>query len=368
MSKAIKFPLYAKLSILIIGLYVFISVLYIGRGIIVPLIFAFIIAIVLHPVVVFLVKKRMNRVLAIVITLLLAILIIAGISTFVFSNASRFTESLPKLADKFTELLNQAVIWTSGYFNISTREITEWIGETKAELIDTSGLAIGSTILSVGSKLALAFLLPVYIFLILYYQPILLEFFHKLFGAHNRIEVGIIINQVKTLIQGYLIGLSIEVLIVATLFTSGLLILGIEYALLLGVIGALLNLIPYLGAFLGAILPMIMAIVTKPSPWFAFLVLGLFIFVQLIDNNYIVPRVVASKVKINALVSITAVLVFGALWGIPGMFLAIPLTGIIKLVFDNVKPLKPWGFLLGDTMPVNYLNNKQSESVSLNGN
>jgi predicted PurR-regulated permease PerM len=145
--------------------------------------------------------------------------------------------------------------------------------------------------------------------------------------------------------------LSFEVVIVAALFSGGLMLLGIEYAIILGVIGALLNLIPYLGAIMGAVLPMIIAIITKPSPWSAVLVLALYIVVQFIDNNYIVPKIVASKVKISILASITAVFAFGMLWGIPGMFLAIPITGIVKHIFDNVENLKPWGFLLGDTMP-----------------
>ena len=79
----------------------------------------------------------------------------------------------------------------------------------------------------------------------------------------------------------------------------------------------------------------------------------LYYIIQLIDNNYIVPKIVASKVKINALVSIIAVLAFGVLWGVPGMFVSIPLTAVAKLVFDRIDPLKPWGFLLGDTMPKN---------------
>ena len=95
---------------------------------------------------------------------------------------------------------------------------------------------------------------------------------------------------------------------------------------------------------------MTIALVTK-SPEYVLYVIGLYTFIQLIDNNYIVPKVVASKVKLNALVSIIAVLAGSALWGIPGMFLSIPLTAIIKLIFDRITPLKPWGLLLGDTMP-----------------
>jgi predicted PurR-regulated permease PerM len=137
----------------------------------------------------------------------------------------------------------------------------------------------------------------------------------------------------------------------ATLETATLLVLGIEYALLLGIIGALLNIIPYIGGLVAVALPMIVALVTKSSAWYAFYVLAAFYVIQLIDNNFIVPKIVASKVKINALFSIIVVFAGNALWGIPGMFLSIPLLAIVKLVCDNIEPLKPWGFLLGDTMP-----------------
>ncbi len=76
-----------------------------------------------------------------------------------------------------------------------------------------------------------------------------------------------------------------------------------------------------------------------------------FYVIQLIDNNYIVPKIVASKVKINALFSIIVVFAGNALWGVPGMFLSIPMLAIIKLICDHIEPVKPWGFLLGDTMP-----------------
>jgi predicted PurR-regulated permease PerM len=129
------------------------------------------------------------------------------------------------------------------------------------------------------------------------------------------------------------------------------LILGIEYAILLGILGALLNVIPYIGGVVAVALPMMVALATKSSAWHAFYVLAIYYFIQLIDNNYIVPKIVASKVKLNALFSIIAVIVGNALWGIPGMFLSIPLLAIVKLIFDHIEPLKPWGFLLGDTMP-----------------
>jgi predicted PurR-regulated permease PerM len=136
----------------------------------------------------------------------------------------------------------------------------------------------------------------------------------------------------------------------AILEISALLILGIEYAFLLGIVGALLNVIPYIGGLVAVALPMAVALATKSSPVYALYIVVIYYIIQVIDNNYIVPRIVASKVKINALFSIVAVIAGNAIWGIPGMFLSIPLLAIVKLICDNIEPLKPWGFLLGDTM------------------
>ena len=141
-----------------------------------------------------------------------------------------------------------------------------------------------------------------------------------------------------------------EVVIIAVMNSVALFILGVEYFILLGIIGALLNMIPYIGGIVAIALPVLVALATQ-SPATAGLVIVAYIIIQLIDNNFIMPTIVASKVKINALMSIVVVLIGGALWGIPGMFLAIPLTAIAKVIFDRIEPLQPWGFLLGDTMP-----------------
>jgi predicted PurR-regulated permease PerM len=350
-NKEIKFPFYAQVALILIGLYVFINILYIGKGIIVPIVFAIIVAILLHPVVDFFVRKRINRAIAIIISLFLGILIIAAFGALLFSQASRFSESWPILVEKFTGVLNQSIAWAAGYLDINPQNIHDWITNSIDDLINTSNAAIGQTLVTVGSGLVVLFLIPVYIFMILFYQPLLIDFIHKVFGKSDQSQVSEIVTQTKTVIQRYLIGLVIEAFIVATLNSTALLILGIDYAILLGIIGALLNVIPYIGGIVAVALPMMVAFATKTTGWYAFYVLASYYFIQLIDNHYIVPFIVSSKVKINALFSIIAVLVGYAIWGIPGMFLSIPLLAIIKLIFDHIDPLKPWGFLLGDTMP-----------------
>ncbi len=349
--KEIEIPFYAKATIFLIGLFALLAMLYIAQGIVVPIIFAIIIAILLQPVVTFFVGMRMNRVIAIVITLALTILVIGAFGAFVFSQVSRFSETWPILVDKFTIILNQTTDWASGYFDINPHKIDAWLAKTKGELINTSGAAIGQTLVTVGSGLVVLFLIPLYVFMMLFYQPLLLDFIHKLFAENHQSQVSEIVTQTKTVVQRYLIGLVIEAAIVATLDATALYLIGIEYAILLGILGALLNLIPYIGGLVAVALPMMIAVVTKSSAWYAIYVLAAYYFIQLVDNNYLVPKIVASKVKINALFSIIVVIAGNALWGIPGMFLSIPLLAIIKLIFDHIEPLKPWGFLLGDTMP-----------------
>ena len=350
MEKISQMPFYVKVSLTFIGLYALVSVLYIAQDIIVPFIFSMMIAIVLHPVVQFLVRKKFNRIIAIVIALIITIIIIAIFGTFLISQAGLFGDSWPKLEVRFTAIFHEFINWTAQNFNINPDKINAWFIKAKGELLNTSSLIIGKTIINVGSGAVVLFLIPVYVFMILFYEPLLLEFFRRLFGKGNRWVVSNIISQIKTMIQHYLIGLIIEAVIVATLNSVGLLILGVDYAILLGIIGALLNVIPYIGGIVAVALPMAIALVTKTSLWYPVYVVIVYTVVQFIDNYYLVPKIVASRVKINALMSVIVILIFGALWGIPGMFLSIPLTAILKVVFDHIEPLKPWGYLLGNDM------------------
>ncbi len=347
MKTDLNFPFYAKASLVVIGLFAFIAMLYIGQSIVVPLVYALLIAIVLHPLVNFLTKRKINNAIAITLILVFVIAFVI-LSVMLFSSKIiQFSDAFPQLIKKFSELTVVTVDWVSNTFHISTRKINLWITEKNAALLNESGSIIGQTILSTGSALIVIVLIPVYTFMILLYRPLLLEFIHRLFNPSNHGEVVEVLAATKKIVQSYLIGLLLELLIIATLNSVSLLIIGIEYAILLGVIGAVLNVIPYIGGIIAVTLPMLIALATK-SPAHALLVLAAYIFIQFVDNNFIIPKIVASKVKINALVSVVVVLAGGALWGIPGMFLSIPLTAILKVIFDHVESLKPWGFLLGN--------------------
>ncbi len=346
-SSPVKWPVYAKLSIVTIGMLAFFFILYIGKEIIVPLIFSIIIAILLNPIVNFLCKKKINRILAITLAVVTAFVILASIAFLIITQISTLNDSIPLLKEKLTGMFDESIIWISNNMNISHSKIKGWINDTKSQSINNISTVLGSALLGIGGTVVIIFLMPVYIFMILFYKPLLLEFISKLFTNDKQAVVSEVLVETKSLVQSYLIGLLLQAAIIATMHTLGLLMLGIQYAVLFGILGALLNFIPYIGGIVATILPMLIAIATK-SPIYALWVFVLYSVVQLIDNNYIVPKIVASKVKVNALVSILVVIIGGALWGISGMFLAIPLTALVKVVFDRVEPLKPFGFLIGD--------------------
>ncbi len=350
-DKELQLPFFVKASIFLVGMIALFAILYITRGIIVPLVFATIIAIVLHPVVNFFVRIKVNRIVAIGIVLLLTTIFFSAFFVLIFSQVSQFSESWPLFVEKFTGTLNQSISSLASYFDIDPQKIHNWITSTKNDFLNISNEAIGQTLISVGGVIMVLFLIPFYVFLLLFYQPLIIEFIHRLFCENNQSRVREIVSQIKKVIQHYLVGLLIEAAMVGGLNSAILLALGIDYAILLGIIGAMLNVIPYIGGLIAVALPMIVALATKSSAWYSFYVLIGYYIIQLIDNNYIVPYIVASKVKINALFSILVVFAGNALWGISGMFLSIPLLAIVKLVFDHLESLKPWGFLLGDTMP-----------------
>ena len=345
-----KIPLFVKAPLIIIGLLAFFTILYIAQSIIVPLVFATIIAIVLHPALNWLTRKKVNRIIAIVVVFFIAFLIIAAFGTLLVRQVQRVSESWPALSEKFNTIISQNIADASVRYDINPQKIHDWITTAKQDLVDRGRAAIGQTLVIIGNGLVILFLIPVYVFMLLFYQPLLHDFIFKLFSESKKEQVTKMVSQTKIVIQQYLVGLVFEFVIVATLNTIALLILGVEYAILLGIIGALLNIIPYIGGVISVVIYMIIALVTK-SPEYMIYVFIAYTVIQFVDNNYIVPKIVASKVRINALVSIIVVIAGNALWGIPGMFLSIPLIAIVKLIFDNIEHLKPWGFLLGDTMP-----------------
>jgi len=346
MTERATLPLYIKLSHISIVLLSVFFVLYIGKAILVPLLYAMVYAILLNPLVNYVCNKGVNRVLSIILVLAVAFTLVGVMIYWLSMQIGSFMDTLPVFKEKFAMVFRQGLGWMSETFNVKTAELKEGVEQMKDNGLGNIGRVIGA----IGGVFVVVFLLPVYIFMILFYKPLLLDFISQLFAKEKYETVAEVLSQTKVLIQSYLVGLLVEAFVVAVMNVAVLLALGVQYAVLLGIVGALLNIIPYIGGLIAMGLALLVTLTTMEPIYVVYVFLA-YSLVQFIDNNVIVPRIVASKVKINALVSIVVVLLGGALWGIAGMFLAIPLTAITKVILDRVEALKPFGFLLGDSMP-----------------
>ncbi|QMU29236.1 AI-2E family transporter [Adhaeribacter radiodurans] len=343
-------PFYKKSTLILLGIILFVYVLYILADVLVPIAFSVLLAILLNPLYSRLIRLRVPKVLAITLTLLIAIIALAGLLYFLSSQIAQFSDMAPVLKEKFSEILTNLQTWVQRTFGITLEKQLQLLRETAS-----SGKALaGQTVSSVMGIFGILFLIPVYVFLFLFYKPLILNFIFEAFSRENTGPIADILQETKTAIQSYIVGLLIEASIVAVLNSIALTALGVKYGILLGVIGAILNLIPYVGGIIAIILPVLMATLTKDGYTTQLLIVGAYALIQFIDNNILVPRIVSSKVKINALASILAVLFGGALWGFSGMFLSIPFVAVLKIVFDRIDSLKPWGKLLGDQIPDYY--------------
>ena len=210
---------------------------------------------------------------------------------------------------------------------------------------------VGGAAASLSSILIFVGLLPIYVFLILYYRKIITRFIFLWFPKkdHDRVQEGI--HETESIIKSYLVGLLIQITYITILLGGALLLFGIKHALLIGVIFAILNLIPYVGALFGNIIGVLLTLTASQELGPILTVLITIAVVQFLDNNILMPKIVGSKVKINALASIVGVIVGGSIGGVAGMFLSLPTIAVLKIVFDRTDHLRQWGVLLGDDIP-----------------
>ncbi|MET0393133.1 MAG: AI-2E family transporter [Chitinophagaceae bacterium] len=343
-------PFYTKLAFVLVSLFILGWMLYAGSSIIMPLCFAIVLAMLLLPVVNWLVRRGLPAVPAMLLAILLAILFAGGIIYFLSSQVASFMNDLPTIKEKLHQHVSTLQQWINDHLNIDNKQQEAAVETAKKNMQSGSGGM--AALVSVAGGLAMLILLPIYTFLILYYRKLIHQFLLDVFGSRHQSRVEEVLTESKSIVQGYMVGLLIEMAIVTALNTAGFLIIGVQYAIFLAVLAAVLNLIPYIGMLIASVICMVVTLTTSDSLSDIVWVGVVLIIVQFIDNNFIMPYIVSSKVRINALVSIIGVLTGGALAGMSGMFLSIPGMAVLKAVFDRVDGLKPWGDLLGDDQKI----------------
>lgn len=285
--------------------------------------------------------------LAAAVSCLLLLLIFIGLISFLGWQYAHFGTDLPALQQALLENINNGQTYLEQRFNVPRGQQADWLNKELSALAESGGAMAMSLFTATGTALATAVIVPIVTFFLLLLKGRFRVFFSKL-PSNADGAILRVVNNIAMLSRQWLKGVLTVVLFLAILNSIGFLALGLEYAILLGVTAAILNVVPYVGPWLGAIIPALIALLTKDSAMYVLGVAGVIAITQFLDNNFFTPKVVGSSVKLNPLASIIALIAWGSIWGLMGLILAIPITGMMKLVFDEIPTLQPWGFLLGE--------------------
>lgn len=346
--RTLELPYYAKLVCVLLSMVIIIYGLHTLEGLLIPLVFAILFAVLLFPLAKRLENWQVPRIVAIILCLVLALGVITALFWGISIQISSFAKVIPKFVERGNEYINSIQTFADEKLNIDRqRQLTE-IKKYLSGALSEGGTILTTTLLATTSILTNIFLILLFAFFFLLYRDFFRSFFYKVFNDVRRSEIDEIMGKIYDVVKDYLAGLVLVILIIGTLMTVGLLILGVDYAVFFGFFGACLVLIPYFGISLGSLLPAAYTLVTQDDPLKAVGVIGVFLFVQMIEGNFITPYIVGSKVSINPLAAIIVLILWENIWGLPGLILALPMTAILKVIFDSVDALKPYGFVIGE--------------------
>ncbi|WP_426485046.1 AI-2E family transporter [Flavobacterium sp. 2] len=352
MTQPIKLPFYAKLACILISLISFAYIFCIAKDVITPVLMAFLFAVLLLPIFTFFnVRLKFPRHLAAIICVLTFAAFIIGILVFIsyeVTDMANDFETIKKNANAFIADIHKFI---KDNFNVSIGEQKKYIDNVTKDSVKNGNATIGSALISITDLLLDCTIIPIYTFLFLIYKDHFILFLAKLINKENHSALKDILSQIKVSINNYIVGLLLEMTTVAVLTSLGLWIIGVKYFILLGLITGILNLIPYIGIFIAGIITVLASLTGTGETSIILGILIVNIIVQLIDNNLLVPLIINSKVEINAFVSIIGIIIGGAAAGISGMFLAIPLLAMLKIIFDRIESMEAWGYLMGNHVP-----------------
>ncbi|MBV8325920.1 AI-2E family transporter [Chryseobacterium sp.] len=360
----LRLPFLVKFTLIVISLIGVGYLLALGQTILAPFFFAFLMAMLFLPAATFMERKlRFPRSVSTMTSVFIMLAILSGLIYFFTTQLSDFSKDLPHLREQFTTVFNSLQHWVSRTFNVKVDEQVDYINQGLNKLLSSSGAILGFTfgIFSTGFGFIIFFTL--FFIFILNYRRVLNNFIVTVFSERHKASVQEAVNEIRVMTKKYIFGLFLQVIIVSSLTSILLTVLGVKYAILLAVLTGLLNVIPYLGIFISLLISCFIAFSTSTPSTCIYVIIG-YIGVHAVDGNIVLPFVVGSKVKINALFSFIGILLGEHLWGIAGMFLCIPAIAIIKIICEKVDDLKPWGRLLGEEQKPN--KKKKTYKISKN--
>jgi predicted PurR-regulated permease PerM len=337
-----------RVAAMLISSILIVFALYYLKALIVPLLFAIIFAVMIFPFSFKLEKWGFSKGMAAFSTVFITTLILIFLAYILFTQISIFSENIPQITKKINLLINDLRDFAAQKLSMKKSVVAEKIQEQIAQIQNSSDLMSIDRLKVVSTIIINIFLIPLYTFFLLYYRHFFIEFFYKVFHIAEKEQIDDTIQKMEHVIKGYLFGQFLDIIIIGAANAAVLYFIGIGYPIILGFLIAAFCIIPYLGMIVGSLLAVFVAFITTDTSWQPLLALSVLWIIHIIDSNLVAPLLIGHKVSLNPLVAIFVLILFGELWGLPGLFLAIPLTAILKVIFDAVPGLQPYGFLLGE--------------------
>ena len=335
-------------TFMLIGLSLLVFILHKLDDLFLPLVYAILFSLLLMPIVTRLEKWRWPRMLAIAAAILLVGAFVGGLFAFFGSQIIGLRSELPMVQTKLGVLFDQTQAQLASRFHFQPVNHEQLLDNTLATARKEGGKYLSSTLDTTFGILSTVTLVPIYIFCFLYYRDHLRQFMFRFVDPDKRTTVLHTVDNIQNVVQGYMVGLVTVIAIVSVMNAAGLLLLGVKYALFFAVFASVLAVIPYIGITVGSIIPAVLTFVETGSVARGLGVIGVFMAVQVISDNILAPLITASKVSLNPLTAIIALILGAQLWGTPGMILSVPISAVIKVVLDANQNTDAWGFLLGD--------------------
>ena len=318
-----------------------------AKPILVPIIFSALFSLLLYPFCEKLERVGFSRSISIILPLVGVATLALLLLSFISIQLEDFINTILNSKNEIQKSVSGIIKSLESVFKLPATQTEGWL---KRNFYDSGTSYIDDFVTTTSGTLVTFGLVPVYAFFMLYYKDNVRLFLIK--ATHIKAEnTYSTFNQIKDITKNYIIGLSTVISVVAVLNCFGLLVLGIDYAIFLGIVSAVLTIIPYIGVIAGACLPIAMAMVTKDSYWYAIGVAALYAAIQFLEGNFITPKIVGDRVNVNPLAAIIALIVGGYIWGIPGMIIAIPIVAIIKSLVEKNDALKHFALLLTHEKP-----------------
>jgi predicted PurR-regulated permease PerM len=336
-------PGLAKLNKILLFVILISVILYFGRQFFVLISFAGLLSMLMTPLSNKLERRGVSRIFTSVICVLLIVTIFSGVILLLYAQISSIGKELPIILLRYEEIKLEIQAWINDSLGVTTQQLHV----NSSNVFRNAGSLLSDMVMSTFTFIGSVFLVMVFIFLFLMQRNKYENFVVRLYKEDKRDEAKEMVDKISKVAQQYLTGRIIAALIMGILFLIGFLVIGLKNAIILSVVVAIMTIIPYVGALIGGLVPFFISIIDgsiDQSIWVVIIIL----LVNVIDHYFIEPYVVGGSVSMSPFFTIFVLILGGLIWGIAGIILFLPLSGILKIIFENVQGLEPYASLIGD--------------------